>query len=109
MSAQRAKSRKVDKKERAEESVKTGEGASLQTTVNLQEVIKRIEGEASKGTAKYYTPYTLAQAQSIKISDAKRALKEASNLGILRLHDAGRRSPIYIPVVKQKQSKEHEK
>lgn len=108
MSTQRAKPKRAEKKE-APGASRAISGASLQTTVNIQDLIKKIESEVNRGTVKYYTPYTLAQAYNIKISDAKRALKEASSLGILKLYEAGRRSPIYIPLPKQRQTKEREK
>ena len=39
----------------------------------------------------------LAQEMSIRLSDAKRALREAVKKGILKLYSSGRRTTIYIP------------
>ena len=66
-------------------------------TVPIEDIVKKIESEISKGNVKYYTPYTLAQALNIKISVAKRALREAVKRGILKLYSGGRRSQIFIP------------
>jgi small subunit ribosomal protein S25e len=66
-------------------------------TVSIEDIVSKIESEVSKGTVKYYTPHTLAQALNIKISAAKRALREATKRGILRLFSGGRRSPIFVP------------
>ena len=65
-------------------------------TVSIEDIVSRIESEASKGIVKYYTPYTLAQTLNIKISAAKRALREATKRGILKLFSGGRRSPIFV-------------
>ena len=65
--------------------------------VPIEDIVKKIESEVSKGNVKYYTPYTLAQALDIKISAAKRALREAVKRGILKLYSGGRRSPIFTP------------
>jgi small subunit ribosomal protein S25e len=63
----------------------------------IEELVKKVESEVSKGGVKYYTPYTLAQALNVKISTAKRVLKEAVKRGILKLYSGGRRSPIFVP------------
>lgn len=70
---------------------------TLRTTTNIEEIVRKIKSEVEKGAAKMYTPYTLAQALEVRVSDAKRALKEAVKLGILKVYSPGRRSPIYIP------------
>jgi len=66
-------------------------------TESIEEIVKKIESEVSKGGVKYYTPYTLAQALNVKVSAAKRALREAVKRGILKIYSGGRRSPLYIP------------
>ncbi|MEM3763518.1 MAG: 30S ribosomal protein S25e [Desulfurococcaceae archaeon] len=71
---------------------------SLRTTVDINSIVQKIKSDVEKGAVKYYTPYTLAQAMNVKISDAKRALREAVNQGILRLYSGGRRSLIFVPV-----------
>ncbi|MEM4624184.1 MAG: 30S ribosomal protein S25e, partial [Thermosphaera sp.] len=40
---------------------------------------------------------TLANQLNIKISVARRILREAERKGILTLYSGGRRTPIYIP------------
>jgi small subunit ribosomal protein S25e len=65
-------------------------------TESIEEIVKKIESEVSKGGVKYYTPYTLAQALNVKVSAAKRALREAVKRGILKIYSGGRRSPLYI-------------
>lgn len=69
---------------------------AYRTTIDMASIIQKIRSDVEKGTVKYFTPYILAQAMNIKISDARRALKEASKLGILRLYSRGRRSPVYV-------------
>lgn len=69
---------------------------SLRTTANIEDIIKRIKSEVEKGSVKMYTPFSLAQSLEIRVSDAKRALKEAVKLGILKVYSSGRRSPIYV-------------
>jgi len=63
-----------------------------------EELIKRIKAMVSKQDVKYYTPYILAQELNIRVSTARKILREAEKRGILRLYSGGRRSPIYIPV-----------
>ncbi len=83
---------------RAVEKVET----TYRTTTDIADVVSKIKSEVEKGAVKLYTPYSLAQAMNIKISDAKKALREAARLGILKLYSGGRRSPIYVPVEKAK-------
>lgn len=62
-----------------------------------EDILKRLEKEVKKSDVKYYTPYTLANQLNIKISVARRILREAERKGILTLYSGGRRTPIYIP------------
>ncbi|ADG90399.1 hypothetical protein Tagg_0118 [Thermosphaera aggregans DSM 11486] len=62
-----------------------------------EDILKRLEREVKKGEVKYYTPYTLANQLNVKISVAKKILKEAEKRGILKPYSGGRRAPIYVP------------
>ncbi|MCY0868410.1 MAG: 30S ribosomal protein S25e [Desulfurococcus sp.] len=61
------------------------------------DLLKRIQASVSRGEVKYYTPYTLAQELNIRISTARKILREAARKGILKLYSGGRRAPVYIP------------
>lgn len=65
-----------------------------------EDMLKRLERDLKRGVFKVITPYTLAQAYSIRISAAKKILREASKRGILVLYSGGR-TPIYIKPPKQ--------
>jgi small subunit ribosomal protein S25e len=85
------------KKPSKKPSTKEAISVDYRYTAPIEDIVSKIESEVSKGTVKYYTPYTLALALNIKISAAKRALREATKRGILKLYSGGRRSPIFIP------------
>jgi len=70
----------------------TGEGLSLKS---LEELYKDIKG------LNFLTPYSLATRYKIKISTAKRLLRELENEGLVKLMLKSRRAPIYIPVVQR--------
>lgn len=95
MSTARGKPKRAEK--RVEEKVELDEKILLRTTVDIGSLLRHVINEVEKGNVKYYTPYTLAQSLNVKISDAKRVLREAVKQGILKLHSGGRRSPIYVP------------
>ncbi len=60
-----------------------------------KEVLRRLERDLKRGAFKVLTPYTLAQAYNIRISTAKKVLREAVKQGLLVLYSGGR-VPIYI-------------
>lgn len=93
MSSEKQTRRKPAKKEKPVVKAEL----TLRTTVDVASLVEKVRSEVEKGAVKYYTPYTLAQALGIKISDAKKVLREATRLGILKLYSGGRRSPIYVP------------
>ncbi|MEM1627734.1 MAG: 30S ribosomal protein S25e [Desulfurococcaceae archaeon] len=78
-------------------SEETGPDVSLYMTIKVEDILKKIQSEVSRKAVKYYTPYTLAQAYGIKVSFAKRVLREAVKRGILELYSPGRRSPVFVP------------
>ncbi|MEM0001867.1 MAG: 30S ribosomal protein S25e [Desulfurococcaceae archaeon] len=88
MSASKAK--KIEKMEVSQET-------QLRSTVEISELLRKLKSEVEKGTVKYYTPYSLAVAYSIKVSDAKKILNEAVKHGIMKIYSGGRRAPIYVP------------
>jgi ribosomal protein S25 len=80
------------------EKLKVSEELSLKSTVDLGELLTKLKAEVEKGGVKYYTPYTLASAYGIKISDAKKVLNEAVKQGFMKIYSGGRRVKIYVPV-----------
>ncbi|ADV64430.1 30S ribosomal protein S25e [Desulfurococcus mucosus] len=62
-----------------------------------EDLLKRLKTAVSKQGVKYYTPYTLAQELNIRISVARKLLREAEKRGIVKLYSGGRRAPVYIP------------
>ena len=67
----------------------------LMAKLKFKDVMKRLERDLKRGTFKVLTPYTLAQAYNIRISTAKKALREAARRGLLVLYSGGR-TPIYV-------------
>jgi small subunit ribosomal protein S25e len=84
-------------KSRRHEKIEVPQEVQLRTTVELSELLRKLKSEVEKGNTKYYTPYSLAAAYSIKVSDAKRLLKEAVKQNILKPYSGGRRAPTFIP------------
>ncbi len=83
-------------RERREESAPSHKGFTLVSQIELsKDVMKRLERDLKRGTFEVLTPYTLAQAYNIRISTAKKALREAAGKGLLVLYSGGR-TPIYI-------------
>jgi ribosomal protein S25 len=80
------------------EKLRVSEELSLKSTVDLGELLTKLKAEVGKGGVKYYTPYTLASAYGIKISDAKKVLNEAVKQGFMKIYNGGRRVKIYVPV-----------
>ena len=80
------------------EKLRVSEELSLKSTVDLGELLTKLKGEVEKGGIKYYTPYTLASAYGIKLSDAKKVLNEAVKQGFMKIYSGGRRVKIYVPV-----------
>lgn len=69
---------------------------SIASQIDLTpELMKRFERELKRGSFNVLTPYTLAQAYSIRISVAKKLLREAAKRGLVVLYSGGR-TPIYI-------------
>ncbi|ABL78416.1 30S ribosomal protein S25e [Thermofilum pendens] len=64
------------------------------TEVSLEHVIKEIRG------LKYVTPYVLASKFSLKLSRAKKVLRELESRGVVVAYDKNSRVPIYVPVAK---------
>lgn len=62
-----------------------------------REIYEKFLDEIQRGEHKFCTPFMIAQRYGVKISVAKRMLKEASRRGLLVLYSPGRRVPIYIP------------
>lgn len=65
------------------------------TEVSMEALIKDIKG------LKYVTPYVLASRLGLKLSRAKRVLRELENRGILVAVDKNSRVPIYAPPSKK--------
>lgn len=84
-------------RQRKTEKIHIPDEIALRSTIDLAEILKKIKAEVEKKSVKYYTPYTLATAHNIKISDAKKILNEAVKQGILRVYSTGRRVKIYVP------------
>lgn len=61
------------------------------TEASMDAVIKEIKG------LKYVTPYVLSSRLGIKISRAKRVLRELESRGLLVAVDKNSRVPIYAP------------
>jgi len=59
------------------------------------DVYEKFINDIEKSEQKVYTPYTIAQQYSIKISTARKMLREAVKRGVLKLYSGGR-TPIYI-------------
>lgn len=92
-----SKAKKIEKMEVSQE-------IQLRSTVEIGELLRKLKSEVEKGTVKYYTPYSLAVAYGIKISDAKKILSEAVKHGIINPYSGGRRAKIYVPAhIKAKQ------
>ncbi|MGC9106741.1 MAG: 30S ribosomal protein S25e [Infirmifilum sp.] len=65
------------------------------TEVSMDALIKDIKG------LKYVTPYVLASRLGLKLSRAKRVLRELESRGILVAIDKNSRVPIYAPPSKK--------
>ncbi len=90
-----AKGKRGKRKEEVEETT-TSKGFALVSQIELtKDVIKRLERDLKRGAFKVLTPYTLAQAYNIRISVARKALREATKKGLLVLYSGGR-TPIYV-------------
>uniref|UniRef100_A0A7C4BB14 30S ribosomal protein S25e n=1 Tax=Thermofilum pendens TaxID=2269 RepID=A0A7C4BB14_THEPE len=65
------------------------------TEVSLEAVMKEVV------KMKYVTPYTLSSRFGLKMSRAKRVLRELASRGILVPYDVNHRVPIYVPAAKK--------
>jgi len=88
----------TQRQKKPKEKLKVSEELSLKSTVDLGELLTKLKAEVEKGGVKYYTPYTLASAYGIKLSDAKKVLNEAVKQGFMKIYSGGRRVKIYVPV-----------
>lgn len=61
------------------------------TQVSVDHIIKDIK------KMKYITPYVLASRFGIKISRAKKVLRDLESRGVVRAYDKNHRVPIYVP------------
>ncbi len=59
------------------------------------ELLKRLERDLKRNTFTVLTPYTIAQAYGIRISTAKKLLRQAAEKKLVVLYSGGR-TPIYI-------------
>ncbi len=80
--------------ERGEEKPRTGLFSVSQIDVT-NELLKRLERDLKRNTYTVLTPYTIAQAYEIRISTAKKLLREAARKGLIALYSGGK-TPIYI-------------
>jgi small subunit ribosomal protein S25e len=85
------------KAKKPREKITVPDELKLKSTVNLEELLMKLKSEVEKGAVKFYTPYMLATAYGIKISDAKKILNEAVRQGFMKLYSGGRRAKIYVP------------
>jgi small subunit ribosomal protein S25e len=88
------------KRGRAGKTPSTSEESAPKTTLVTQisvtpELLKRLERDLKKGVFKVLTPYTVAQAYNIRISTAKKLLREAARKNLIVLYSGGR-TPIYV-------------
>jgi len=84
------------KKRRREEPQETTTRVSLAGQIDITpELVKRLERDLKRNTFNVLTPYTLAQSYNIRISTAKKLLREVAKKGIITLYSGGR-NPIYI-------------
>jgi ribosomal protein S25 len=88
----------TQRQKKPREKLRVSEELSLKSTVDLGELLTKLKAEVEKGGIKYYTPYTLASAYGIKLSDAKKVLNEAVKQGFMKIYSGGRRVKIYVPV-----------
>ena len=88
----------TQRQKKPREKLRVSEELSLKSTVDLGQLLTKLKAEVEKGGVKYYTPYTLASAYGIKISDAKKVLNEAVKQGFMKIYSGGRRVKIYVPV-----------
>lgn len=81
--------RKKRKEKKFEMKLDAGGGVSIESLDQILNEVKRL---------KYVTPYLLASKFSIKVSRAKKILRQLENEGILKYIDGNRRVRIYVPV-----------
>ena len=59
------------------------------------EVVKKFERDLKKGAFTVITPYVLASSYNIRVSVAKKVLRELESKGLVILYSGGR-NPIYV-------------
>ncbi len=79
---------------RTEESTQVKAFSVTQIDVT-PDLLKRFERDLKRGSFNVVTPHTLAQSYEIRISTAKKLLREAARKGLVTLYSGGR-TPIYI-------------
>lgn len=88
-------SEKTKKKPRKAEEKEVKETSTLLDMP--MDIYEKFINELKKGEFKFCTPFMVAQKYGVKISVAKRMLREAHRRGLLILYSPGRRVPIYVP------------
>ncbi len=86
----RLKRERMEKEKARKEKIK-GEVRVGSVNVSIDEVMREVV------RANYVTPYQLASKSGIKISVARKILKELEEKGFLKLLDKNRRIAIYVP------------
>lgn len=84
----------MSRKGESSESVKKSIGKAVLDATLPQELVDNVEREARK--SKYMTPYLVAEKFEVKISTAKKILRNLAEKGVLKLYSGGSRSPIYV-------------
>ncbi len=91
----------MPKKKREEAKSTPSKKVSLEAQIEVsEEMFKRLERDLKRGTFNVLTPYTLAQAYNIRISTARKLLREAVKKKILILYSGGK-TPVYVSVKKR--------
>ncbi len=82
--------------EAREKREKKRETTSVEPVISIERIdLNRVAAEVSK--MPYVTPYLLASKYGIKISAARRILKQLVDQGVLSVYDYNRRVPIFVP------------
>ncbi len=87
-----AKGKKVRTEPQPTESKKIPLATQIEVTLEL---LKRLERDLKRNAFTVLTPYTIAQAYGIRISTAKKLLRQAAEKKLVVLYSGGR-TPIYI-------------
>lgn len=82
---------RIEKEKARKEKIK-GEVRIGSVNISINEVMREVVKTS------YVTPYQLASKSGIKISVARKVLKELEEKGLLKLIDKNRRIAIYVPI-----------